>query len=235
MRDIMMIKDEIASTTAWSRNDKTNVGIASAPTAFRNDKAGCLVADSRLEHAGMTQKVEIASTVKLSRNDKVGGEIASSTAWSRNDKVGLEIASSTTSPRNDKAGLVLAMVLGVMMSVGGMGMAAETISGSTAAVKVELPTKVKDISGKVLARTRTNLSVETQIDGTSSMEYVVPFDRNTKLRGYRNFAEIRKGDHVSARLKQSYEVDQKGKDLIRGTIATQIALVKISTDGKLAS
>jgi hypothetical protein len=156
----------------------------------------------------------------------IKAEIASTTVWSRNDK---------KRNWNDKAGLAATMILGVMVSVGGMGYAAEVtaVTDAAKAVKVELPVKVKDISGKVLARTRTNLSVETQIDGTSSMEYVVPFDRNTKLRGYRNFSEIRKGDTVSARLKQSYEVDPKGKELIRGTIATQISLVKSSQGGKL--
>ncbi len=110
---------------------------------------------------------------------------------------------------------------------------AEEVAGVDGAVKVELPSKIKEISGLILARTRTNLSVETSQDGSSSMEYIVPFDKTTKLRGYRNFADIRKGDTISARLKQSYEVDEKGKELVRGTIAAQISLVKSSQGGKL--
>ncbi len=191
----------------------------------------------------MNKKTQIASSTTFPRNDKVTGGIASAPAALRNDKVGLEIASTTAWSRNDKkksandkAGVVPMFVFAAMMSVCGMGMAAEVaVMGAGEAAKVELPSKLKEITGTVIAKTRMNLSVETSRQGSTAFEMVLPFDKTTKLRGYRHFDEISRGDTIKAVCKQTYEVQKDGSERIMGTVAAQISLVKSSSQGRLTS
>jgi len=147
-----------------------------------------------------------------------------------------QIASSTTSPRNDKTGFIVMVVLAAMMSLGGAGMAAEVaVTGAGEAVKVELPSKLKEITGIVIAKTRMNLSVETSRQGANAFEMVLPFDKTTKLRGYRHYDDIARGDTIKAVCKQTYEVQKDGSERIMGTVAAQISLVKSSSQGRLTS
>ena len=191
----------------------------------------------------MNIKIEIASAPAALRNDKMNGGIASPTAWSRNYKN--KMSNDKKGNGNDKVRRVQAclyptgffgLVLVMMMSVGGMGMAAEVAAmGAGDAAKVELPSKLKEITGIVIARTRMNLSVETSRQGSSWMEMVLPFDKTTKLRGYRHYDEIARGDTIKAVCKQTYEVQKDGSERIMGTMAAQISLVKSSSSGKLTS
>ena len=173
----------------------------------------------------------------------------------------IKIASSTASPRNDKATVkngkiesvnavgreqaclsptksVLCMLMvAVLLPFCGAGYAAEvTAMGAAAGTEVvEPPFHIKEVSGVMVASTRFNLSIQTSQDGFQAFEMLMPINRNTKLRGYRNFKEITRGDTIKVVYKQSYEMQKDGSERVVGTVATEISLIKSRQQGKLTS
>ena len=116
--------------------------------------------------------------------------------------------------------------------------AAETVAAPQAAAPAPADnslSRIKEVRGKVIARTRYNLSVETEIRGTQSFEILLPFDEKTQLRGYRDTSEIKRGDTITAKYQQKYVKTEKDEDFVTGTVATEIQLVRSSAEGKLRS
>ncbi|HTL48549.1 MAG TPA: hypothetical protein VL688_10875 [Verrucomicrobiae bacterium] len=97
------------------------------------------------------------------------------------------------------------------------------------------PFHVKHVEGTVVASTRYNLSIETAKKGGIVSEMVLPVDEKTQIRGYGRISDIRRGDTISAQYKQTYQTDDKGKEIVTGAMATDINLVRSASSGKLVS
>jgi hypothetical protein len=97
------------------------------------------------------------------------------------------------------------------------------------------PFHMKHVEGTVVASTRYNLSIETAKKGGVVSEMVLPVDEKTQIRGYGRIEDIRRGDTISAQYKQTYQTDDKGREMTTGTTATDINLVRSASSGKLVS
>lgn len=130
------------------------------------------------------------------------------------------------------------LIVFFLLVAGSVLNASETVPASQAASPAPADnslSRIKEVRGTVIARMRNNLSVETEIKGTQSFELLLPFDKKTKLRGYASTDEIKRGDVIAARFEQKYVTDDQGQDLVTGTVATEIELVRSSAEGKLRS
>ena len=92
------------------------------------------------------------------------------------------------------------------------------------------------MEGEVAGKTRYNLSVVYKKDGENLYEAVIPLDREKiKLKRYKSFQDIRDGDVIRVEFKEFYKLDDKGKEVRTGRLATVVELVKNSVAGKLIS
>ena len=92
------------------------------------------------------------------------------------------------------------------------------------------------MEGEVAGKTRYNLSVVYKKDGENLYEAVIPLDREKiKLKRYKSFQDIRDGDVIRVEFKEFYKLDDKGKEVRTGRLATTVELVKNSVAGKLIS
>lgn len=184
-----------------------NAEIASAPTLLRNDKAGCLVADSRLEHAGMTQKVEIASS---------------------------PATKDQRAPRNDKVSIVGMLVLVGMMSFCNLGIGAEsedkTPSYKLAPGESWQETK-EQVQGEVVLVNSSRIVLEYAQTENSAREIQLNLgsEKEIKFTRLKSLGEIYPGDVVKVHYLDRFVEDKDGKYSQYQRKVTAIALVKSAT------
>lgn len=106
---------------------------------------------------------------------------------------------------------------------------------TTDPAKVEPLSRMKEVTGVVTGRTRYNLSVEYEVTESSSREMVLPVDDKTQLSGFKSLSEIKTGDTIKAVYKQLYEKKDDSSEMVVGTAATKVALVKSGTNASMIS
>ena len=92
---------------------------------------------------------------------------------------------------------------------------------------------VKSVTGKVVAMTKRNLSVEYEArataSGTEISEMLLPFGKEMALEHLTNLDELKRGDTVSVRFKQRYHDDVKGNPILLSTEILSVTLMKNDT------
>lgn len=110
-----------------------------------------------------------------------------------------------------------------------------SFSGYGAEAVKEDAFRMKTMEGEIMGKTRANLSVQYKQDGNQLFEAVIPVDEKIRLKGYKNFLDIQNGDLVKVEFKETYKLDDEGKEIRTGRMATSVHLVKNSVAGKLIS
>ncbi len=110
-----------------------------------------------------------------------------------------------------------------------------SVSGYGAEPVKEDAFRMKTMEGEIMGKTRANLSVQYKQDGNQLFEAVIPVDEKIRLKGYKNFLDIQNGDLVKVEFKETYKLDDEGKEIRTGRMATSVHLVKNSVAGKLIS
>ncbi len=101
--------------------------------------------------------------------------------------------------------------------------------------KGEETAKPSMMTGKIMGKTRQNISVEYENKGDQTFEALIPIDSKTKLAGYKKFQDIQEGDVVRVEMLKTFVTDDDGNEIKTGTLATSITLIRSNTAGKLVS
>ena len=92
---------------------------------------------------------------------------------------------------------------------------------------------IKSVTGRVVAMTKRNLSVEYETkstdSGTEISEMLLPFSKEMALEHLASLNELKRGDTVSVRFKQRYHDDDKGNPILLSTEILSVTLMKNET------
>jgi hypothetical protein len=96
--------------------------------------------------------------------------------------------------------------------------------------ETEETVEFKEITGEVVLLNAGMISVEYHRSAGVSREILIPLDEETKLKHLRGLNYLNEGDTVTVSYKETYIVDENGKRTNFRRVATQIVLVRRTTE-----
>jgi hypothetical protein len=150
------------------------------------------------------------------------------------------VAGSTAADRSARGTLRQAClrvaVFGVLLGLAASSGWAATEPAKKPTAKNQETVVSKTITGEVVWVGKRAISVEYDRTAESSYEMLVPVGGDTKVERIKSLSDLKRGDVVSVQYKQRSKKAEDGKDVVLGTMASHVALIRqASPDGALRS
>ena len=101
--------------------------------------------------------------------------------------------------------------------------------------KTDEKMEYKTVTGAVVFVNGQSIGVEYSRTAKGSYEMILPVSQETQLDHLISLSEIKVGDTIAAKYRQTYKENDKGERIVLNTTATTIALVRRAPEQALSS
>ena len=102
----------------------------------------------------------------------------------------------------------------------------EIPTGASGITQEDVQYQQGEVTGAVTAVSKQGIAVEYSRTASSSSEMFLPMGDNVRLERVASLNQIKPGDTVKVRFEQRVREDAKGKKILLGTTATEIAMMR---------